>query len=374
MDEKERYGKKRYKHRLRRPYDLYLAIQWGKVDSVRRELERGADPNARKRRGRFELLWERYRTPLGLALDPWWGVRKRFDPEIVRLLLEYGADPNDCWISREQYLLPLECAVHQESPEAVQALLEYGANGQQARQTAAWIALYRYPRHDPTGWTGRPSEQVGDVQPREFFLARARAELAAELAKEASVAPEREACVPAPAFEEFGLDAKDVEHLNWLSSPAVRAEAQAEGDYRRACAQAEAEALRVSPEGRAANQRRAERCRECLRLILEAGLDVNRDDDGGALPLLVSAVKDGCWETVQLLLAHGADATIRVHWRDRWRIVRPGEATPEPDMGLLTFAAEKRRVRQKESPDGIDWLAPRYEEMIALLRQAGAVE
>jgi hypothetical protein len=69
---------------------LDSAIAWGRPDVVRVLLEAGADPNARwtSRGDRF---------PLQEAIEPWYADSHRHRREIVGLLLQHGADPNARW-------------------------------------------------------------------------------------------------------------------------------------------------------------------------------------------------------------------------------------------------------------------------------------
>ena len=96
---------------------LHFAAMGGHVDAARALLEAGADPNAMSRH-RFVKV-----RPLhtATALDISSG-----DPEIVRVLLEHGADVNGR--SDEGGFTPLHNASGSGAAELVRILLEHGAD------------------------------------------------------------------------------------------------------------------------------------------------------------------------------------------------------------------------------------------------------
>lgn len=87
---------------------LFSAIHAGQAEVVEALLMKGADPNQKDKRGL---------TPLRYAL-----FHDR--PGIVRLLLNYGADPNTESIN----CLPLEYAVSRQKKNMIKMLLQRGAN------------------------------------------------------------------------------------------------------------------------------------------------------------------------------------------------------------------------------------------------------
>ncbi|MBN1392013.1 MAG: ankyrin repeat domain-containing protein [Sedimentisphaerales bacterium] len=95
---------------------LHYAIMHGRADIVKALLEKGADVNAVG--GDFDS------TPLLLAIMS--GLNDKCpDPEIVKLLLEYGADAN---IKDKLGFIPLQIACVHQRLEVMKLLLEYGAN------------------------------------------------------------------------------------------------------------------------------------------------------------------------------------------------------------------------------------------------------
>ncbi len=87
-------------------------------------LERGADPGGRTLRN--------FATP-GIIVD---GEQDMGDPEIVALLLEYGADPNETDRNGD----PLLIAVG--SPEIARLLLEHGADVNAGAPSIGWTPLH----------------------------------------------------------------------------------------------------------------------------------------------------------------------------------------------------------------------------------------
>jgi uncharacterized protein len=102
------------------PSPLYEASRAGDVVAIQRLLKAGADPNA------GVILDEatgNRDTPLGIALN----MRPDELLEVVRLLLEAGADPNLVFGRVGDEVAPLHVAV-MASPEVVRLLLEAGAD------------------------------------------------------------------------------------------------------------------------------------------------------------------------------------------------------------------------------------------------------
>jgi len=88
--------------------DYQSAVLNGRAEAVRLYLEAGYDPNSTLKSGRYELGF------LGYAVGK--------HPNIVELLLEYGADPNEPGLMA----YPIHNALPHE--ESMRALLEHGAN------------------------------------------------------------------------------------------------------------------------------------------------------------------------------------------------------------------------------------------------------
>lgn len=94
---------------------LTAAINRNDAGLVRELLNRGADPNAYGQRGNHDAV-----APIHEAL---WA--EGTNPEIPKLLLQFGADPNPtCYENRT----PLYWAVHRNQTETVRLLLEAGAD------------------------------------------------------------------------------------------------------------------------------------------------------------------------------------------------------------------------------------------------------
>lgn len=90
---------------------LYSAVSNNKKEIVQMLLEAGADPN-QKSKGRF--------SPLISAFDKY-----RPNLEIIKLLFEHGADPN---IQDSDGTTPLHIAVMNDNPEITELLLTNGAD------------------------------------------------------------------------------------------------------------------------------------------------------------------------------------------------------------------------------------------------------
>src|SRR4051794_1981459 len=87
---------------------LHSAAQSGLIDTARRLLQAGANPNAKNDRGH---------TPLHYAsAEP--------NPEIVKLLLDHAADPR---ARDDRGFTPLHCAAGHWTTEIVRILLAAGA-------------------------------------------------------------------------------------------------------------------------------------------------------------------------------------------------------------------------------------------------------
>lgn len=97
--------------------ELFEAIEGQDVKRAGALLAQGNDPNT--------ILPESpHWRPLDAALEEvtWYGGPM----EVVRLLLQFGADPN-AWVGRSR-VAPLHLAMRSENKEAIRLLLEAGAN------------------------------------------------------------------------------------------------------------------------------------------------------------------------------------------------------------------------------------------------------
>ena len=111
---------------------LSLAVKAQAVEMVRVLLEAGADPNTITLNA-FRL----YETPLSLAV-------KAQAVEMVRVLLEAGADPNTITLNAFRlHETPLSLAVKAQAVEMVRVLLEAGADPNTITQNA--FRLYETP-------------------------------------------------------------------------------------------------------------------------------------------------------------------------------------------------------------------------------------
>jgi len=110
--------------------DLHYAIRNGRIKEVARLLREGVDPNALEDR---KFFYTALCTAISAAAMALWtrgrvtkkamGRRER-SCEIIRLLLQAGADPNLRTLTRT----PLNLAVHKADYEVTQLLLESGAS------------------------------------------------------------------------------------------------------------------------------------------------------------------------------------------------------------------------------------------------------
>lgn len=102
---------------------LYVAIKEEDVSRVRALLDEGPDPNSTSR-GFLWLLSED--EDFSYPYPPLFSAIRKNRPDIVRLLLDKGADIN--WQKRKNGATPLLTAVREKQPEMVKLLIEQGAN------------------------------------------------------------------------------------------------------------------------------------------------------------------------------------------------------------------------------------------------------
>ena len=93
------------------------AIVWGRTDIVRLLLEHGANPNSRS----DSLIHCEYSTALYEA-----SCGKEL--EIMRLLIQYGADVNARGFNGDTALYHLCCSINQHRHDKARLLLENGAD------------------------------------------------------------------------------------------------------------------------------------------------------------------------------------------------------------------------------------------------------
>lgn len=98
--------------------ELVRAANAGNLETVRRLIEDGADPNSVDRHGMGPLL--------------------TFDPEVTRYLLEQGADPN---VQRNENIAPVLVGVS-GSVECMRLMLEAGADVNRASEHNGETALH----------------------------------------------------------------------------------------------------------------------------------------------------------------------------------------------------------------------------------------
>jgi ankyrin repeat protein len=122
---------------------LVYAIYWSPLAFIRTLLEIGADPNAPVDDGFPPLI-----AALSCGREvP--GANRRTDiPEVIKLLLAFGTDPNQRGIND---YTPLHMAVEERNPAAVRRLLDGGAD----RQLRTRIDNYETPLEmaDTLGYT-----------------------------------------------------------------------------------------------------------------------------------------------------------------------------------------------------------------------------
>jgi uncharacterized protein len=103
---------------------LHGACYWGQAEAARRLLRAGADPSAPTRDQFLQI------APLGSAIATTPGVPQPSDDEdivlaLVRLLLEYGADPGQ---ARMDGMTPLHSAAWRGLAHVAQELIDAGAS------------------------------------------------------------------------------------------------------------------------------------------------------------------------------------------------------------------------------------------------------
>ena len=127
---------------------LIRAIQQKDYDAVERILESGLDPNTPETV--VTKIWYLFETAPNVPIDV---AAKADDLRSVRLLLQYGADPNHIEGTRSY---PLHSAIFANGENVlaiVQELVEHGADPYEtyANDNAFYEAADKYSKNDPAG-------------------------------------------------------------------------------------------------------------------------------------------------------------------------------------------------------------------------------
>src|SRR5690606_15598562 len=306
------------------------------TDAVRRLLEAGADVNAANRTGT---------TPLLLASIAG-------DAEMIRLMLDAGADPNQTFTNGETALM---MAARTGRADAIEVLIEHGAEvdaRERLRGTTAlmWAAAYSNPE------AVRALLEAGaDYAARSAVVSRGRGPYLAPSARSRIEEYERgvgQAGRSIPVSLDDEVDFSDDDLADDADAPgADRAPAAEDEDD---TAEAEDDAGLAFGGGRQQPKDAGgltalifaarEGDLESVKLLLEAGADVNQTSEFGWTALL-TATQNRYYRLGKYLLEQGADPNIanKNGWNPLYiatdnRNIEGGDyPTRKPDMDHLEY-------------------------------------
>ena len=246
---------------------LHLAVGGPTVpEIVKLLLEAGADPNASAFRDLDDDPYRRelaVRTPLQVATE-----FREHPPEVIRLLLEYGADPNPP-INPDSSLLrslsPLTYSLwgnRRHRNEIVELLLRYGADP---------IALGWWNYEDKGATALHVAASVGDPDLLEVFLRYG-------------------------AYFHVRTDSRSY-HFEYADGTFLQGyySAYPDGTLLHSAAKSN-----LQPES--------------IEFLIEQGIDVNAETIDGQTPLHLASYFNTNSGVVQVLLEHGADPNARSDW------------------------------------------------------------
>ena len=294
---------------------LHLAIEHDAgIGIIEFMLERGANVNASGYTiifGHHGDDWlKSHRTPLQMAVEHY-----NVSPDVIRLLLEYGADPNPPTVYDWYDESPLFYAAklwHEGHSAIIALLLEYGADIN--------------------------ARSVGGLTPFHRAMARAQPALVELLLDHGADIH------PRTNFEHYGLGGPVATPLHIAAEYNPNIESIAVLLDEGAAINAK-DAIGITPLHRATGGihtgRTEQRNFEVVKLLLAHGAKVNTEDRHGYTPLLSAIESAQTYALVELLLSHGADVNAKNRYGNtplHWAIEK--DSRPELIAILLNHGAD----------------------------------